>query len=265
MLAGCPESPPSDTPGDAGLNTTQQGSQPTGEPIDGTVEPPPEGEGAGGNNPSSSSFAVKEGKGVEISGSARYGGEQGGTWRLDVLDLPDEGAPGLLLSQSIPDGGAFSFTAPQGYGEVHLVAFVDIDGDGPSGTDPAGTIAVEIEGADIDGLSISLSDEPDLGKLTPNMPGPHSGAGAPPPEGEPPEGERPPEDGEAPPDPDPDAAPPDSPIHEPAPDDPPLGHGAEVPEDPAPLPHGTPGDVPPPEVAPEQGGETPPPDDEASE
>ena len=219
LLAGCPESPTGGATVDAAQNNTPQGDQAGGEPIDGSVEPPPTGEGSGGGGkPSSDSFAVVDGKGVTLSGEAVYPGEQSGTWRLVVLDLPNEGAPGLLLSQSIPKSGEFSFTAPKGYGEIHLVAFVDLDGDGPTGTDPAGTVAVEVSGDDIDGLSITIADEPDLGELTPNMPGPHSGAGDPPPEGEPQEGKQP--------SPDPDAAPP------------PLGDGADVTEEPPPLGHG---------------------------
>ena len=59
------------------------------------------------------------------------------------------------------------FQAPSNTGEVSLVAFVDVDEDGPSPTDPAGRADIEIAEETLADLRIDLSDEPELGDLTP--------------------------------------------------------------------------------------------------
>jgi len=43
----------------------------------------------------------------------------------------------------------------------------DADDDGPSAHDPAGLISIDISDSNLDDIDIQLSDEPDLGALTP--------------------------------------------------------------------------------------------------
>jgi hypothetical protein len=215
LLIGCPESPP-DSPGALPASGEAPASGASGEAAPGSAA---SGGGAGfsggavtasGMPPTGATFTVADGEGVTISGTVKYSGEAEGAVRVDFLTLSGDGPPGLAHTLTAEDN-AFSAQAPAGFGEVHLVAFVDVQGDGPSPTDPAGTVKLTVGDDDLTGLELEILDEPDLGPLTPMLPGiPPGGEGSgvePPPEKGPDEA---PADGEAvPPPPDGEAPAPD--------------------------------------------------------
>ncbi|MFT5584912.1 MAG: hypothetical protein ACI9VR_002500 [Cognaticolwellia sp.] len=180
----------------------------------GTEGAPPEMGSAA--HPDDARWKVKAGEGISIQGSVSYGGEPPeGAVRIDVLTQAGEAPPHLVSAETLEGMGTFTFQAPKDFGEVHLVAFIDRTGDGPSPDDAAATTKLDITTVDITGLELVLTDEPDLGDLTPGAPpdengqpgdapaegepgeGQPSGDG-PPPDG-PPQGDGPPLDGEGPP------------------------------------------------------------------
>ena len=137
-----------------------------------------DGPGAGGAGlgppPAPEQFNVGEG-GVIVSGTVQYGGEKEGQVRLDFLRTEGDAPPHLLHVEKLDAIGAFEMRVPANTGPVTIVAFVDVDDDGPNSSDPAGMVQVAIEEATISGLDIALSDTPDLGALTPgNEPPPET-------------------------------------------------------------------------------------------
>jgi hypothetical protein len=154
MLAGCPDPT---TAADLG-NPGPGGAAPGGNGTEGAPQGPP---------PEPGNFDLDDGAGVTVSGTLRYTGEAKGMVRIDVLKKEEDAPPQLLHVEKLDAAGAFSFQAPSNTGEVSLVAFVDVDEDGPSPTDPAGRADIEIAEATVADLQIDLSDEPELGDLTP--------------------------------------------------------------------------------------------------
>ena len=174
-------------------------------------------------HPDDARWKVAADEGVSLQGSVSYGGEAPeGAVRIDVLTQAGEAPPHLVSAETLDGLGAFTIRAPTGFGEVHLVAFIDSTGDGPSPDDAAATVKVDIGSEDILGLELTLSDDPDLGGLTPGSPPGEDGKPPATPEGEagkgPPPGEGaeglPPGEG-APPTGEPGEAPPPAPVDPP--------------------------------------------------
>ncbi len=120
-----------------------------------------------GPPPAPGNFNVEAGTGVIIEGSISYPGALEGQLRLDFLATEDDAPPRLLHVEKLNGFGTFSVSTPPNTGAVAIVGFVDVDEDGPSPKDPAGMIRVNIEETNITGADIELSDDPDLGDLTP--------------------------------------------------------------------------------------------------
>lgn len=143
-------------------------------------------------HPDDARWKLAEGEGIALSGTVSYEGEPPtGAVRVDVLTQSGDAPPHLVSAETLDGLGPFTIRAPKDFGEVHLVAFIDRAGDGPSPDDAAATLKVTIGAEDVAELSLALSDEPDLGGLTPGAP-PTENGGAPPEGGEaggpPPEG-----------------------------------------------------------------------------
>ena len=184
-------------------------------------------------HPDDARWKVIEGEAVAIEGTVSYRTEATGSVRIDVLTQAGEAPPHLVSAETLDGLGAFSIQAPKDFGEVHLVAFIDTTGDGPSPDDAAATTKITIGTEDIAGLELTLEDEPDLGGLTPGSPpgedgkptgpageAPPPGEGSPdgkgpPPEGEGEDGKGPPPDGKGPP-PGGEGPPPQAPPAEPS-------------------------------------------------
>ena len=156
MLAGCPDPTTA-----ADLGNPGPGGAAPGNP------------GASGENipqgppPAPGSFEMEPGAGVTISGTLRYTGEAKGVVRIDVLRKEGDSPPQLLHVEKVDAADAFTIQAPPNTGPVSLVAFIDVANDGPSASDPAGRADVNIEEAALTDVRIDLSDEPELGDLTP--------------------------------------------------------------------------------------------------
>lgn len=156
MLAGCPDPTTASDLGNPGPGGGAPG--PGGSGTEGTPQGPP---------PEPGNFNLEDGAGVTVSGTLQYTGDAKGGVRIDVLRKEEDAPPQLLHVEKLDAPGAFSFQAPSNTGEVSLVAFVDVDEDGPSPSDPAGRADIEIAEETVGELLIDLSDEPELGDLTP--------------------------------------------------------------------------------------------------
>ncbi|MCB9776949.1 MAG: hypothetical protein H6742_00120 [Alphaproteobacteria bacterium] len=160
--AADPETPPADGVADAA------GMQPLDPAMGEGGGPPPEG--------GVSAPTWGEGDKVTVSGTIVYTGKAEGPLRIDILYAGEKTGPAYTMGLGEP--GAFSVEAPKGTGPVNIVAFVDVAGDGPSPTDPAGRTAtpVTIGSSEVKGITIKISDDPELGDLTPGGGGPPAGA-----------------------------------------------------------------------------------------
>jgi hypothetical protein len=196
LLTACPETtPPEATPGgDApGAGGPGEAGAPPGEGAAGPM----------GKRPEEARFTVVEGEGVVFSGTVSYPGDKKGSIRLDFLTQEGNQPPNLVHAVSLPKLGDFSVELPKDYGQLHVVAFIDVDGDGPNASDPAALATLTVGVEPITGVALALSDTPDLGALTPGSNGAAPGEGAPPGEGgaaaPPTEGATPPAEGATPP------------------------------------------------------------------
>ena len=160
-----------------------------------------------GTRPNDARFKVGDGEGVQLTGTFQYEGEASGRMQIDFLTQENGGPPRLVHTVQVDKLGEWKTRAPKNYGTLHIVAFIDKQGDGPSSDDPAaksdGPEAIAEE--DISGLDLVLKDDPDLGTFTPGGGG--QANGEPPPDG--PAADGPPPDGPPPDGPPPDGAPAD--------------------------------------------------------
>jgi len=159
LLQGCPDPTTAADLGNPGPGGAQPGA------ADGPGPQP--GSAGQGPPPQPGEFDVSAEGGVTISGMLTYDGSETGQVRLDFLRTEGDGPPHLLHVEKLDALGAFSMQVPSNTGPVTIVAFVDIDDDGPSTSDPAGLVQLAIEEAPLANVSIALIDSPDLGALTP--------------------------------------------------------------------------------------------------
>jgi hypothetical protein len=216
ILCGCPDPNPT---GSYTAEGATEGAASGAAGGAGGAAPPP-----GGTRPDDARFKLGPDEGVAMGGMLSYAGDKTGRLQLDFLTRDPDQPPRLVHTVQLKGPGPWTTRVPKDYGPIYVVAFIDIDGDGPSATDPAAaTLEPVVVGAeDLTTVDLTLSDAPDLGELTP-------GGG-----GKPPQPEGPPADGA----PSPDAAP----APEGAPGGtPPAGEGAA----PAPA-DGAPADAAPP-------------------
>ncbi len=192
-LTGCPESPKAtDVTATVGSDGTPiaTGADPAPPPGGTGSAPGPDDASQGppdqpGRPPADVAFELGEGESVEITGVLRYAGDADGAVRLDFLTLEEGQPPALAHTLGLDRVGGFEVEAPKGFGDLHVVAFIDLDGDGPSPGDPAGTLQLSVGDEDLADVEIVLEDDPDLGDLTPGAgtegPTPQGDGDAPPP------------------------------------------------------------------------------------
>ena len=156
LLQGCPDPTTAADLGNPGPGGGAPG--PADGPGPGFAEGPP---------PAPDQFDVGDEGGVLIGGVLEYSGDKTGQVRLDFLRTEGDAPPQLLHVEKLDALGPFEMRVPANTGPVTIVAFVDIDDDGPNSTDPAGLVQLAIEEAAMSNVSIVLSDAPDLGALTP--------------------------------------------------------------------------------------------------
>lgn len=141
-------------------------------------------DGAREKRPRHVALVIPEGGGVDVSGTVTWRDEPSGILKLDVLTLT-EGKPPELIHQSTlalalsDDGGPFTLTLPADLGDVHLVAYVDRNDNGPSAGESTGTRRVHVGGGAISDIALVLAVGTELGRLAPGAP-PPADAGPPP-------------------------------------------------------------------------------------
>jgi hypothetical protein len=177
ILAGCPDptnapaAPTSQPTADgSGADGAGAGTQASGDPggamhtVDATVTP---------------------GEGVVLSGTISYDGEKTGRIRIDVLTAKGQNPHMLAKTLELPELGDWAIELPKDFGTVNVVGFLDQTGDGPTNDDPAMALPtpVQVGTEPVEGLSLVLSDDPDLGALTPGGPPPDGDAVPPQPDG----------------------------------------------------------------------------------
>ncbi len=157
-LAACPESPDNLPDGSPAIQTEQIAGAPS-------VQPP----GVAGEvpDPKTTRFDVNPEEGVLVTGTLSYAGKKSGTVLLQVLTIETNQPPSLMHHEEFEAPGSFSFVAPKSLGPARLISFLDTGNDGPSITDPAAMMSIEIGTENLTDLSMVLTDEPDLGDMAP--------------------------------------------------------------------------------------------------
>ena len=125
-------------------------------------------------------FELAPGTGVKVGGTLSYQGSKKGTILLQVVTLKsdperalrenqqaDKRYVDLLHHQTLNAAGSFEVLVPRNTGKVHVIAFLDEHNDGPSRTDAAGIVAVDVGTAAVSGLQLEMSDSLDLGEFVP--------------------------------------------------------------------------------------------------
>ncbi len=147
----------------------------------------------GGGRPEIAGFAVEAGQGVTLSGTIIYAGTQTGTLRIDFLQKGKGGSfPELVHTLTLDKPGPWSVEAPKDLGDLSIVSFLDSNNNGPGPGEAAGMIeSTTVGSVPVSNLDITLSDQPNLGAMTPPTAGAQpqpDGVGGPPPGGQPPDG-----------------------------------------------------------------------------
>ncbi len=226
LCTGCPE-PPSDIVTPGGGPAPAPGAGPAEVPAAGDAGAVPaggamptptvtaDGQIAPGMRIEPPGFGLEEGEGVLLSGTVVYDGPVEGQLRVEILQPGAEAQPPQLLHAINLDGlGPWSVIAPTGLGEVNVLAYIDLDQNGPSPgepmTPPDNAIVVgEVDLIDIE-LALSTEQAPPPVKDGEGA-APAEAAGAAPADGEPvpppPEGEAPADGEPVPPPPEAEAAP----------------------------------------------------------
>jgi len=130
--------------------------------------------------PTAASFILEEGQSIKLSGTVSHSGSESGNLLVQVLQAETGAPPKLLHSESMAALGPFSINAPGDLGEVSVVAFMDVDGNGmPSSGDLGARTDINIQAAPVSELSLALGDLALLGDLAPGREMPGEGAEAP--------------------------------------------------------------------------------------
>ncbi len=154
-LAGCPESP----------------APPMGEgsPAAGGVPPPPgqdarQGEGgeAGTKRVEPKGWGDAGKDGVRLAGTMTYAGTRTGTLRIDFLKASKTGGmPSLEHTLTPPALGPWEVVAPKDAGTIVILAYIDLDENGPSPGEPKAITVdpVQVGGTPVTGLDLALLDD----------------------------------------------------------------------------------------------------------
>ncbi|NOY28263.1 MAG: hypothetical protein GXP62_20560 [Oligoflexia bacterium] len=139
---------------------------------------------------------IAKGSAVSLSGSVSSDAF-GGPVLIELVALhSDSEKPVVLYHFECHGPGPFTLDAPPGLGQVHLVAFQDLEGNGPTATDAAGIAGPLIIGtAAIADITLAIAPDSDLGKFAlpyaelgkPAEPPPPQGQADPPPPPPPPD------------------------------------------------------------------------------
>ncbi len=114
-------------------------------------------------------YGLEAGSGVKLEGDLLYAGEMSGLLLLDLVAVDSLGGANASAYSVVCSGvGAFEAEVPKDLGEARLVVFIDADGNGPSEGDPGGlSDELDIGGSSIEGITVHITDDPDLGAFAP--------------------------------------------------------------------------------------------------
>ncbi len=183
-LIGCPDSTPQTPQGSPGPGTPPDTSA---APLDGGVAetdpgPPPEVKLDEDGAPIiDGSMVPAAGEGVVVSGKASYTGDAKGAIRVDIIQARAAGGTELHPFNTVlaDADGKWSFEVPKDVGAVTVVAYIDLNKDGPNPGEPSGVnenVTVGTDGAS--GIEIQLSED-NAGMHDPDHPGGEPGAAPP--------------------------------------------------------------------------------------
>ncbi len=131
-------------PADAADAPAPDGDRP---PAFGRVDPP--------------GFILADDEGVELSGVTAYLDELPpvGTLRIELSSITEGGESTLLVVQDLEELGAWSMRVPQDIGPVNLLAYFDVEMNGPSVGEPSAALTEPIVVAqqDIGGIELVIS------------------------------------------------------------------------------------------------------------
>ena len=160
LLLACMETPPEGLPGappvpGAPAAGTSALPPPPGPPDDGGL-----GAALGGEGCEITSFWMQSDRSsaelVELAGEVRYSGTEQG---VVLVDLIDAASSRVVWGFTCSKLGVFSVQVPAGLGELWAAAYIDLDGDGPSPSDPQGRGEEVVVGTDaIDGVVVIAED-----------------------------------------------------------------------------------------------------------
>jgi hypothetical protein len=150
------------TAGPPGVNNQQPGEPNGTGPANGpSGELPPA-------PPTNMAFTIEEGQSVKLSGLVSHSGTETGNLVIQVLRVSTGNPPQLLHSESIDKAGPFTIQAPSDLGQISLMAFMDLDGNGqPSEDDIGARSDLNIQSIDLSDLNLVLGDIELLGDLVP--------------------------------------------------------------------------------------------------
>ena len=228
LLSAC-DDPASSFPPAPGAAPGEGGGPGPATPAGPGGDGPGQSEGCGPTEVAMGLHPFDAGEGTTIKGELSYAEESGQQVLLELMTVEQGGQSSILFHFVCHGLGDFEVEAPPDLGPAVLVAIIDLNGDGPTATEPGGfSDPIDIGSEPITGVKIAIEDGADLGAYAvPNAPPPAAGdalppaEGAPPPEGEPPL-IAPPPDGEPPSEDEPPADPPggQAPTDEPPPAEP---------------------------------------------
>jgi hypothetical protein len=159
VAAGCPD------PNPVGSYDEYGADGPSGSPGADKAGKDPASQGA--SQPNDARFKCKADECVKLGGDFVYSGEQKGMNRLDFQTVFDNSPPRLAHTLEIRTPGPWSVDAPKGIGRVRIVAFIDVDANGPSKNDPGAVVEVEIGDVDLTDVTLDVTDDFDIAVLRP--------------------------------------------------------------------------------------------------
>ncbi len=119
---------------------------------------------------------MPEGPRTTVKGLLQVASGLEGPLLIEVMDEA-KGAELVHASLQCNEAGPFQVDLPRAFGKVRLVAFVDVDNNGPTATDPAGMSEPLALGADpVPGVRIQVKKGASLGAFTPVVPTPPAAA-----------------------------------------------------------------------------------------
>jgi hypothetical protein len=121
----------------------------------------PAPETAPGTGPAEEVTALaKPGEGVKLSGTVSYAGSKKGTIHIDLMKNTKGEMGQRMGSVELKAPGPFEIEVTPNAGELNMFAYLDVDGDGFSPSDPGGgpKSLVKVGSSAVTGVAITIVD-----------------------------------------------------------------------------------------------------------